>query len=64
MPQRTHTHHQRTSVDDVVEIKERFVYNANTNALEKHYHEVVGKSPEELLSDNTYNEIGQLKTKK
>ena len=64
VPQRTHTHHQRTSVDDVVEIKERFVYNANNNALEKHYHEVVGKSPEELLTDNTYNEIGQLKTKK
>ena len=64
VPQRTHTHHQRKSGDDVVQIKERFVYNANNNALEKHYHEVVGKSPEELLSDNTYNEIGQLKTKK
>lgn len=64
IPQQTYTHHKRNSGDDGVKIKERFVYNPYNGALEKHYHEVVGRSSEVLLADKEYNEIGQLKTKK
>jgi RHS repeat-associated protein len=64
VPQHTYTYHKRLSSSQEVQIKERFEYNQYSNALEKHYHEVVGKTPEELLSDNTYDEIGQLIKKK
>ena len=64
VPQKTFTYHKRLSVDAEIKIKERFEYNQYTNALVKHYHEVVGKSPEVLLTENTYNEIGQLTNKK
>ena len=64
VPQKTFTYHKRKSTDAILQINERFVYNQYNNILEKHYHEVVGKTPEELLTHNTYNEIGQLKTKK
>ena len=64
IPQKTFTFHKRLSTDDEIQIKERFEYNQHTNALVKHYHEVVGKSPEELLSENSYNELGQLTNKK
>lgn len=47
-----------------MQINERFVYNPHSRALEKHYHEVVGKTPEELLTENSYNDIGQLTMKK
>ena len=63
-PQKTFTYHKKQNTGTVVQIKERFVYNQYNNALEKHYHEVVGKTPEELLAENTYNEIGQLTKKK
>lgn len=63
--QTTFTYHSRVStLTPEIEIKERFIYNTYTNALEQHFHEVVGKSPEELLTENTYNEIGQLSNKK
>ena len=64
VPQQTFTYHKRKNTDAELQIKERFVYNLYNNALEKHYHEVVGKTPEELLTENTYNEIGQLTKKK
>lgn len=63
-PQKTFTYHKRRSNSAVLQVNERFVYNIHNNALEKHYHEVVGKTPEELLTENTYNEIGQLTKKK
>lgn len=63
-PQQTFTYHKRKNADVELKVKETFVYNPYNNALEKHYHEVVGKSGEELLTENTYNEIGQLITKK
>ncbi len=62
--QKTFTYHKRLNADAEIKIKERFEYNQYTNALVKHYHEVVGKSPEVLLTENTYNEIGQLTNKK
>ncbi len=64
VPQKTFTYHKRLSADTEIKIKERFEYNQYTTALVKHYHEVVGKSPEVLLTENTYNEIGQLTNKK
>lgn len=65
VPLQTFTYHSRlNTTTPAVTIKERFVYNQFNNALEKHYHEVVGKSPEILLTDNHYNEIGQLQSKK
>lgn len=63
-PQKTFTYHKRKNTDAVLQVNERFLYNQYNNVLEKHYHEVVGKNPEELLTENTYNEIGQLTNKK
>ena len=64
IPEKTFTFHKRLNTDNEIQIKEKFEYNQYTNALVKHYHEVVGKSPEELLSENDYNELGQLTNKK
>ena len=61
--QKTDTYHKRRNADAELVVKEEFVYD-NQNRLLKHYHEVVGKSPKELLADNHYNEIGQLDQKK
>ncbi|MBU8883505.1 RHS repeat-associated core domain-containing protein [Kaistella sp. DKR-2] len=63
VPQKTFTYHKRLDSDAEIKVKERFVYNQYTNALEKHYHQV-NTQPEELLANNTYNEIGQLTNKK
>lgn len=53
VPLQTFTYHSRlNTTTPAVTDKERFVYNQFNNALEKHYHEVVGKSPEILLTDN------------
>ena len=62
-PLQTLTYHRRRVADEEIQVKERFVYNPYNNALEKHYHEVIGKSPEVLLTDNHYNELGQLDKK-
>lgn len=64
IPQKTFTFHKRKNTDVILQINERFVYNLHNRALEKHYHEVVGKTPEELLMENSYNDIGQLTKKK
>ena len=61
-PLNTYTYHRRLSSDTDKQIKERFVYDTQ-NRLLQHYHQV-DTNPEELLTDNTYNEISQLKTKK
>ncbi|PTT43694.1 hypothetical protein DBR28_00165 [Chryseobacterium sp. HMWF028] len=61
-PLKFYTYHVRKPGEIPVEINERFVYD-NQNRLKRHYHQV-GVNPEELLSDNTYNEISQLVNKK
>ncbi|SHM45220.1 RHS repeat-associated core domain-containing protein [Chryseobacterium carnipullorum] len=58
----SYTSHKRSSADAEVLVKERFVYDGQ-NRLLKQYHQV-DTNPEELLADNTYNEIGQLTNKK
>lgn len=61
--QQMYTKHKRKSADTELVIKEDFEYDSQ-NRLLKHYHEVIGKSPKELLTQNHYNEIGQLDWKK
>jgi RHS repeat-associated protein len=62
VPQNTYTNHKRLSTDSETQIKERFTYDSQ-NRLLQHYHQIDGNT-EELLADNTYNEIGQLTLKK
>lgn len=61
--QKTKTYHHRLASEPKIVIEENFEYD-NQNRLIKHYHEVMGKSPKELLAENTYNETGQLIKKK
>ncbi|MBL1220993.1 RHS repeat-associated core domain-containing protein [Chryseobacterium sp. L7] len=58
----TITKHKRSRTDTEFQVKERFVYDGQNRVL-KHYHQV-GTYAEELLAENTYNEIGQLTNKK
>ncbi len=60
--QNTNTYHLRKQGNIAVTVKERFVYD-NQNRLLQHYHQVDDK-PEELLAENSYNELSQLKNKK
>ena len=60
--QEAYTYHKRTSVSTEVIIKETFAYDQQ-NRLVKHDHKI-NSNPPEILAENTYNEIGQLKTKK
>lgn len=62
IPQKTNTYHKRDTNTAEVQVKERFVYNAQ-NMLLKHYHQV-DNNAEELLAENSYNEKGQLTSKK
>lgn len=62
MPLKTYTIHKRKADETGVTINERFVYD-NKNRLKQYYHKVDDK-PEELLSENTYNERSQLVNKK
>jgi RHS repeat-associated protein len=62
VPQKMNTYHARKNGENGVTVQERFVYDSQ-NRLLKHYHKVDDK-PEELLADNTYNELSQLKSKK
>ncbi|WP_051890669.1 DUF6443 domain-containing protein [Chryseobacterium vrystaatense] len=56
------TRHKRLASDPEKVITENFTYD-HQNRLLKHYHKV-DQLPQELLADNTYNEIGQLVNKK
>ncbi len=56
------TKHKRTSLSTEVTIFEEFEYDQQ-NRLKKHYHKV-GNNARILLTENDYNEIGQLKSKK
>jgi RHS repeat-associated protein len=56
------TYHKKTNADAEVAINERFIYD-NQFRLKQHYHQV-NNLAEELLADYTYNELGQLTSKK
>lgn len=62
MPQKTNTYHLRKQGENGVTTKERFVYD-NQNRLKQHFHQV-DVNAEELLTENTYNELSQLANKK
>ncbi|SIS63949.1 RHS repeat-associated core domain-containing protein, partial [Chryseobacterium joostei] len=61
VPQNTVTQHLRRAGEPEVTVKERFEYD-NQNRLLKHYHQV-DYWPEQLLVENSYNELSQLKNK-
>jgi len=61
--QKTNTYHKRSSLGTEIQIAQEFVYD-HQNRLLKQYHEVVGKSPKELLTQNKYKETGELEEKK
>jgi RHS repeat-associated protein len=63
VPQKAFTYHKRKNANTELPVQEEFIYDPQ-NRLMKHYHEVVGKTPKELLTENHYNEIGQLDQKK
>ncbi|WP_164463683.1 DUF6443 domain-containing protein [Chryseobacterium shandongense] len=56
------TYHKRLNTDTEISLKERFIYD-NQFRLKQHYHQV-NSLTEELLADYTYNELGQLVSKK
>ncbi|WP_390451462.1 DUF6443 domain-containing protein [Chryseobacterium sp. Alg-005] len=58
----TKTYHKRLSSDTETVITETFEYDSQ-NRLKKHYHQV-DSQPQELLTENTYNELSQLSNKK
>ncbi|MCJ8155763.1 hypothetical protein MKJ01_18575, partial [Chryseobacterium sp. SSA4.19] len=62
VPQKTNTYHLRKTGEVGVMVQERFVYDSQ-NRLKQHFHQVDSNS-EELLADNTYNELSQLSNKK
>lgn len=62
IPQKTNTYHLRKPGENGVTVKERYEYDTQ-NRLKKHYHQVDNKQ-EELLSENTYNELSELTNKK
>jgi len=60
---KANTYHKKTNTDpSEVVIKERFVYDDQFR-VKQHYHQVNGNA-EELLSDYTYNDLGQVINKK
>ncbi|MDR4892723.1 MULTISPECIES: DUF6443 domain-containing protein [unclassified Chryseobacterium] len=58
----SYTYHKKGPSDAEVTIQERFVYDDQKRLL-KHYHKVNSQT-EELLAENTYNDLGQLINKK
>jgi len=62
VPQKTLTFQVRKGGEAGVTVNERFVYD-NQNRLLKHYHQVDNWT-EQLLADNSYNELSQLSNKK
>lgn len=64
VPQDTYTFHSRATTSTTqVSIKEHFTYDSQ-NRLLKHYHNVNNAPVDELLTDNTYDELGRLINKK
>ncbi|MCQ9642150.1 RHS repeat-associated core domain-containing protein, partial [Chryseobacterium sp. WG14] len=62
VPQNTNTYHLRKPGESGITIQERFVYDSQ-NRMKEHWHQVDG-NPEQLLTENTYNELSQLSNKK
>lgn len=62
IPQQTKTYHKRVSAYTENIITQNYEYDQH-NRLKKHYHQV-NSQPQELLSENTYNELSQLSNKK
>jgi len=60
--QQAETLHNRISSENPVQILEDFTYD-HQNRLKKHFHEVVGKTEKELLTENVYDDLGRLDTK-
>jgi len=63
VPQKIITKHARLKSSTPITVVQELEYD-NQNRLLKHYHEVVGRSPKELLAENHYNELGQIEWKK
>ncbi|MGG7468178.1 DUF6443 domain-containing protein [Chryseobacterium arthrosphaerae] len=61
-PKKTITTHKRKSSETGITVTERFEYD-HQNRLLAHRHQVDDK-PEQILTENTYNELSQLKNKK
>ncbi|PVV60692.1 MULTISPECIES: DUF6443 domain-containing protein [unclassified Chryseobacterium] len=62
VPLKTNTFHLRKQGETGVTVMERFVYD-DQNRLLKHFHQV-DSNPEELLAENTYNDLSQIVNKK
>ncbi|WP_051882075.1 RHS repeat-associated core domain-containing protein [Chryseobacterium soli] len=62
VPLKTITRHKRLDTDTEKVITENFEYDLQ-NRLKKHYHQVDSQL-QELLTENSYNELSQLKNKK
>lgn len=62
LPKQSKTFHKRYAADPEVVLKEDFDYD-NFNRVKKHWHQV-NSQPQELLSDNTYNERSLLANQK
>ncbi|MDO3427382.1 RHS repeat-associated core domain-containing protein, partial [Chryseobacterium sp. APV1] len=62
VPKLSKTYHKRLSTDTEKVITETFEYDSQ-NRLKKHYHQV-DNNPQELLAENTYNDLSQLVNKK
>lgn len=58
----TVTKHLKEAVGTPIELREDFTYSAQDRLL-THVHEIVGHKPPELLAQNEYDEMGQLKRK-
>ncbi|WP_346984791.1 DUF6443 domain-containing protein [Chryseobacterium sp. POE27] len=58
----TKVYHKRLSTDTEKQITQTFEYD-DQGRLKKQYHQV-GSNPQELLAENTYNELSQLINKK
>ena len=54
--------HSKNTSNTQITVKDRFLYSPQ-NFLLKHYQQI-GSNPEELLSDYTYNDLGQITNKK
>ncbi|WP_241280102.1 DUF6443 domain-containing protein [Chryseobacterium cucumeris] len=57
-----YTFHSKNTSNTQITVKDRFVYSSQ-NFLLKHYQQI-GSNQEELLSDYTYNDLGQITNKK
>jgi len=62
VPLQTKVYHKRISADAENIISQTFEYDSQ-NRLKKHWHQVNG-NPQELLSENTYDDLSQLTNKK